>query len=72
MSKYWKSEQEMDQKPQGKSVRKGTQSSKIRASKDSTARSISEKQDINSTGIWGKHYSKRNSSLVNGENRRTV
>ena len=62
----------MDQKPQGKSVRKGTQSSKIRASKDSKARSISEKQDINSTGIWGEHYSKANSSLVNGENRRTV
>lgn len=62
----------MDQKPQGKSVRKGTQSSKIRASKDSKARSISEKHDINSPGIWGKHYSKANSSLVNGENRRTV
>ena len=45
---------------------------KDQASKDSKARSISEKQDINSTGIWGEHYSKANSSLVNGENRRTV
>lgn len=63
----------MDQKPQGKPVRKFTQLSKIRASKDSKARSISEKQkDINSTAIWGKHYSKANNSLLNGENRGTA
>lgn len=62
----------MGQKPQGKPVRKCTQLSKIRAGKDSKARSISKKQeDINSADIWGKHYSKVNNSLVNGENRGT-
>jgi hypothetical protein len=60
----------MDQNPQGKPIRKCTQLSKIRASEDSKARStIMKHEDINSTCIWGKHYSKDNNSLVNGENR---
>lgn len=63
----------MDQKPQDEPVRKRTQLSKIRASKDSKARSISKKwEDINSTGIWGKRYSKANNSPAKGENRETV
>lgn len=53
--------------------KQGTQLFKIRASKDSKAWLISEKQeDLNRTDIWGKHYSKVNDSLVNGENRGTV